>query len=97
MPERGYTARDEAMLIRLRHEGYTWGEIGAALSRRPKTVEWYGTVIMGLLGRERFEELKETLAPQCPERPRPTAGEFELAGVLGGNNRGWGNFLEDDS
>ncbi len=91
-----WTASEESTLLHMRRAGQSWEEIGLAIGRRAKTVEWYAFQRMGLVGRRRFEHLKATLKPLPGEGPRPTIVDFMVAGLHGADGRGWGAFLDWD-
>lgn len=89
-----WSGRDETILLRMRRTGCSWEDIGRAVGRKAKTVEWYAYNRMGLMGRRRFEKLKTGLKPDASNGTRPTFGQFEIAAMFGADNRGWGKFLD---
>ena len=90
-----WSARDDTILLTMRREGKTWDEIAVALGRKKATVQWYAWRHHGLLPPKKFRALKAELRPVQGSGPRPTLRRFLEAALRGGDNRGWGSFLEE--
>jgi hypothetical protein len=89
-----WAPEEDDLLIRLRNEGRTYSEIAALLSRPVANVEWRGRIFHGLLSPRARQQVLAELAPQAPDRRRPSYTDFALGQYR--NNRGWSNFLEDE-
>lgn len=87
-----WTERENFLLMSHRHCGYSYREIARILGRDEKSVRSHGADWLGVLDRKEWEALKQTLAPDLTNGPRPQVEHFLVEGA---ENRGWGRFLDD--